>query len=372
MTQHYTSIAKFFHWLTAIAVIILLGLGMYMTSLELSPLMLKLYSWHKWIGISVLLVTVLRLAWRFTHPAPPLPDSLPPFMRMAAHGGHFMLYGLLIAMPLAGWVHSSAAGFPVVWFAVLPLPDPIGPNKAVSELFSMLHWLGAWALVLLLIAHIGAALWHHMVKHDDVLTRMLPGGRSTGALLVAALVITGSQGADAGAADAWQIDTETSKITFAAKQMNVPVTGRFGKFTAEIVFDPAAPDEASIKLEIDAASISIGNTQADQALPGEEWFAVADHPVAVFEASGFKPIGKNTYEIAGTLALKGHSETVTVMASIATSPDASDPQSLTAAATGEAKVSRTAHEIGEGQWASTATIADEVIVAFSLKARRKK
>ncbi|MGI9462844.1 MAG: YceI family protein [Aestuariivirgaceae bacterium] len=372
MTQHYTSTAKFLHWLTALAVFGLLALGLVMTSLDLSPLMLKLYSWHKWIGISVLLVTVLRLIWRYTHPAPPLPETFPRLVRLAAHSGHTALYGLLIAMPLAGWIHSSAAGFPVVWFTVLPLPDPIGPNKAVSEFFSLLHWTGAWLLIGLLIVHIGAALWHHKVRQDDVLVRMLPGGKSMGAVIVAALLVGGPQHAEAGPADAWHVDTKASEITFSAKQMNVPMTGKFSAFVAAIVFDPASPESASIKLAIDAASIATGNVQADQALPGAEWFAVADHPTATFEAKGFKPTGKNTYEIAGTLTLKGHSEAVTVVASITTSPDAGDPQLLAAKASGEATVSRTAFRIGEGQWANTATIADEVIIGFSLKARREQ
>lgn len=123
LTQHYTSLAKLFHWLTAAAVIGMLALGWYMTSLELSPLMLKLYSWHKWIGICILLVTVLRLIWRFSHPAPPLPDDMSPVLKLGAHAGHILLYGLLLGLPLAGWIHSSASGFPVVWFSIVPVPN---------------------------------------------------------------------------------------------------------------------------------------------------------------------------------------------------------------------------------------------------------
>lgn len=369
MTQHYTKLAKLFHWLTAVAVIGMLGLGWYMTSLELSPFMLKVFSWHKWIGICILILTVLRLIWRFRHPAPPLPDDIPPVLRLSANAGHVMLYGLLIGLPLAGWIHSSAAGFPVVWFSVIPLPDLVGPSKPTSDVFSWLHWAGGLLLIALLIAHIGAAIWHHTVKHDDILVRMLPGRKNISALSVLALMIAGLPDLRAGPADAWVIDADSSKISFTARQLNVPVNGTFNSYKANIVFDPESADAASIKLELETASITTGQPQADQALPGAEWFASADHPTAVFEASGFKPAGEDKYEIAGTLTIKGTSQPVTVKASIATS---GDPQGLQAKATGEATVSRTAFKVGEGQWASTATIADEVVIAFTLNARRAK
>ncbi|NNE21352.1 MAG: hypothetical protein HKN11_01965 [Rhizobiales bacterium] len=372
MTQHYSRLAKFFHWLTAVAVIALLGLGWYMTSLELSPLMLKLYSWHKWIGISVLLVTVLRLIWRFTHPAPPLPADMPPLMRTAAHGGHVLLYALLIGLPIAGWINSSAAGFPVVWFSVIPLPNLVGPSKQISDVFSWLHWAGGLLLVALLVGHIGAALWHHKVKRDDTLVRMLPRRRSVAAFFAAAVLFIAVPPSEAGPLDTWTVETGASEVTFTAQQMNVPVKGKFNAYRAAIVFNADRPDKASIRLEFDTSSITTGNVQADQALPGADWFSAADHPVAVFEASGFKPIGDDTYEVAGTLTVKGTSQPVTVKTTIATSDDPQNAQGLRAQATGVTTISRTAFKVGQGQWANTATIADEVIIAFSLKAARAR
>ena len=370
MTSQYTWTAKAIHWLTALAVLSLFGLGWYMTSLELSPLMLKLYSWHKWIGLCVLVLTVVRLVWRLTHPAPPLPDSMSPAMKMGAHLGHFGIYALLIVLPLLGWLHSSAAGFPVVWFGILPLPNLVGADKATSDLFSLLHWIGGWTLVVLLIGHIGAALWHHIVKKDDVLERMLPG--LAGAGLLAVLVTTIAAPASAGPSDVWQLDAENSEITFVAKQMNVPVNGKFTGYSAEIVFDPAAPEEASLRLEFKTDSLTTGNPQADQALPTADWFAAADHPIAVYEAKGFKANGDQSYEITGRLTLKGIAMPVAVKAAISTEPDPADEAQIVASASGEALISRTAFKIGQGQWANTATIADEVVVAFRLTARRAK
>jgi len=372
LTQHYTKLAKLFHWLTAAAVIGMLALGWYMTSLELSPFMLNLYSWHKWIGICILLMTVLRLIWRFSHPAPPLPDNMPAVLRLGAHLAHVLLYGLLIGLPLAGWIHSSAAGFPVVWFSVVPLPNLVGPSKQVSDVFSWLHWAGGLLLVALLVAHVGAAIWHHMVKRDDILVRMLPGRKSLTAFSMVALLLAVSPGLQAAPADAWTIETDTSKIRFTAKQMNAPVNGTFNAFKAAIVFDPDVLEASSIKLEFDTASISTGNPQADQALPGAEWFAAGDHPTAVFEAKTFKPAGEDKYEVFGTLTIKGTSAPVIVMAKISMTDDPDNSQQLRAKATGEATISRTAFKVGEGQWASTATIADEVVIAFDLNAWRGK
>ena len=187
MTQHYTKPAKFFHWLTAALVAALFALGWYMTTLELSPLMLKLYSWHKWIGITVLVLTVLRLVWRLKHPAPAMSDDMSPLMRTGAHAGHLLLYALLIALPLIGWARSSSAGFPVVLFSAVQLPDLIGPNKELSETLAWLHWLGGWLFLFLIGGHLGAAIWHHRVKQDDTLVRMLPGRRTVAGIAGMAL-----------------------------------------------------------------------------------------------------------------------------------------------------------------------------------------
>ena len=372
LTQHYTSLAKLFHWLTAVAVLGMIGLGWFMTSLEFSPLMLKLFSWHKWIGICILLVTVLRLIWRFSHPAPPLPDDMPPVLRLGAHAGHIMLYALLIGLPIAGWIHSSAAGFPVVWFSVIPLPNLVGPSKQISDVFSWLHWAGGLMLVALLVAHIGAAIWHHKIKKDDILVRMLPGRSSLTAVVSAMLLVAVSPRLEAAPLDVWIVDPETSKIGFTAKQMNVPVKGTFNTYTATIVFDAEQLDKSSIKLEFQTASIATGNPEADQALPSADWFSASAHPTAAFTGDDFKPVGEGKYEISGKLTIKGTTSSVTIMASISTSEDPQDPSKLTAQASGEATISRTAFKVGEGQWASTATIADEVIISFNISAQRAK
>lgn len=172
--NHYTATAKTLHWVSAALIIGLLGLGFYMSDLPLSPRKLQLYSWHKWAGVSAFILAVLRLAWRAGHPAPALPTTMPKMQQVAAHIGHLALYGLMLAIPLSGWLMSSAKGFQTVWFGVLPLPDLIGRDKELGVLLANLHSSLNVLLIVLLVAHAGAALKHHFIERDDILRRMLP------------------------------------------------------------------------------------------------------------------------------------------------------------------------------------------------------
>jgi cytochrome b561 len=170
----YSSTAIAFHWVLAIAILGSLGFGLYMTSLPFSPQQLKLYNWHKWAGITILVLSAARLLWRLTH-RPPADPPMPAWQRRAAHATHLALYALFFAVPLAGWAYSSAAGFPVVWFGIVPLPDLVGPDKPTAEwLKAVHHWL-AYALAALVALHVAAALKHHFIDRDGLIRRMTPG-----------------------------------------------------------------------------------------------------------------------------------------------------------------------------------------------------
>ena len=174
MTDRYTGTAKTLHWLMAILLFGLLALGFYMHDLPLSPEKLKLFSWHKWAGVTAFLLVLARLGWRVTHLPPALPASMPRTMQLAAHAGHFALYALMIAIPLSGWLMSSALGFQTVWFGVLPIPDLLDKNKELGDLLVVVHKGLNLLFVAVLAGHIGAALKHHFIDRDDILTRMLP------------------------------------------------------------------------------------------------------------------------------------------------------------------------------------------------------
>lgn len=170
----YTATAKTLHWLIALLILGLLPLGLYMADLPLSPLKLKLYSYHKWAGMTALALVALRILWRIGHQPPPLPSTQAPWQRSAAHLGHFLLYVLMLAVPLSGWLMTSAKGFPVVWFGVLQLPDLVAKDKELGDLLELVHSSLNYALMALIAIHILAALKHQWIDRDGTLTRMLP------------------------------------------------------------------------------------------------------------------------------------------------------------------------------------------------------
>ena len=174
MKSTYTSTAKVLHWLKALMFFGLLALGFYMHELPLSPEKLQFYAWHKWAGVTVFLLVLFRLYWRVTHRPPALPESMPRPLQRVAHAGHLIIYILMIAIPLSGWLMSSAKGFQTVWFGVLPIPDLIAKDKAWGDLLALVHQSLNLLFVAVLTGHIAAALKHHFVDKDDILTRMLP------------------------------------------------------------------------------------------------------------------------------------------------------------------------------------------------------
>lgn len=179
-TDRYTFTAMALHWLLAAGILGAFGMGLYLDGLPFSPAKLKLINWHKWAGITILALSVARLLWRLTHRPPALPAriaaAMPVWQHVAHHGTHHLMYLLFFAVPLLGWAYSSAKGFPIVWFGVLPLPDLIGKDRELGDLLQSVHWWLNMTLVATLLAHVGAALKHHFFDRDDVLKRMLPGG----------------------------------------------------------------------------------------------------------------------------------------------------------------------------------------------------
>lgn len=170
-TARYTPVAVGLHWLLALLIVGTFCLGLYMADLPLTPTRVRLFNYHKWVGVTILTLSALRLLWRLGH-RPPADLPAPAWQQRAAHLTHGALYLLFFAVPLVGWAYSSAAGFPIVVFGVLPLPDFVPKDHALSLALKPWHGWLAYTLAALVVLHVLAALQHHVVAKDGLLRRM--------------------------------------------------------------------------------------------------------------------------------------------------------------------------------------------------------
>lgn len=172
--NRYTATAMTLHWLIALLIFIAFPVGLIMSEMAFSPFTLKLFSWHKWVGVTVFALALIRLTWRLTHPVPQLPIDMVSWEKILAHAVHIALYILLFAIPLSGWLMSSAKGFQTVYLGLFPIPDLIAKNPALGEKLEQAHALLNWLLLSLVVLHILGALKHYFIDRNDILARMLP------------------------------------------------------------------------------------------------------------------------------------------------------------------------------------------------------
>jgi cytochrome b561 len=170
----YTRTAVALHWIVAVLIIGNLAFGLYVAGLPISPTKLRTVSWHKWVGVTILLLAAARLAWRLRHPAPTLPAAMAPWEQRLANGTHMLLYVLFFAAPITGWLFSSAAGFPVVYLGLVQLPDLVSKDRELADVLRAAHkWIN-YTMAAVIVLHAAAAIKHHVRDRDDVLVRMLP------------------------------------------------------------------------------------------------------------------------------------------------------------------------------------------------------
>jgi cytochrome b561 len=171
----YTAIARLFHWSTAALVLLMIPIGIVMANVNVGPAQDMLYHLHRSVGVILLPLVLARLFYRMNHPPPLLPASVPAAQRQIAHLTHWMLYGLLLLQAMVGWIATSAYRAPILVFWLFELP-PIWPvDRPFSESLFAVHRVIGIALLVLVIVHIGTALFHHVVLKDTVLRRMVRG-----------------------------------------------------------------------------------------------------------------------------------------------------------------------------------------------------
>jgi cytochrome b561 len=173
MPESYDRAAIALHWITALLIVANLLLGLSMVPLPISPRKLQWYLWHKSIGVTIVAVTSLRLAWRALRPHP-APVAMPSWQRRATTVSHAMLYALLLVIPISGWLYSSATGVQVVYLGIVPLPNVVPKDKALADTLRIVHVTLNALLAGVVCLHVAAALKHHFVDRDAVLVRMLP------------------------------------------------------------------------------------------------------------------------------------------------------------------------------------------------------
>lgn len=169
--KQYGLIAILLHWIMAILIVGLI-IGLYMTRIPIGLLKLKLFGWHKEYGILVLMLVMLRIVWRVTNIHPSLAELLT-FERIAARIVHWLFYVFMIALPLTGWLITSAAGLEISFFGLFLIPNLISPNENLRALFQGIHQWLSYGLIVTFCGHVGAALKHHFINKDTILRRML-------------------------------------------------------------------------------------------------------------------------------------------------------------------------------------------------------
>ncbi|HQR90703.1 MAG: cytochrome B [Caulobacter sp. 12-67-6] len=420
----YTTVAIVIHWLIAAAIIFQIILGWRAGDGPKGQTTFALYQLHKSIGITILLLSLFRLAWKLTHKSPPPPVGQPNWERIASHVVHWGFYVIMIGLPLTGWIIVSASrtNIPTLLYGVVPwphlplLPDLTAGAKAVwHDIGEIGHGMLVKTTYLLLLLHLGAVAKHQILDKDAVFSHMAPGARPgwkeprawLAAAGLAAVIAAGylympavkpavaapvvaeepmtpePAAASATPADA-PVSTEAApapmesplkdpvawtvskggKLGFTASWSGEALEGSFTRWSADILFSPEALDRSKLTVSIDTASAQTGDAQRDESLPSGDFFDTAAHPKATFTATKFRKTGEGRYVADGTLSLRGVSKPLSLPFSLKIDGD-------TATARGVTTLDRTAFGVGQGEWASTDQIAANVKVSFALTARRK-
>ncbi|MDE2261645.1 MAG: YceI family protein [Gammaproteobacteria bacterium] len=352
--ERWGSLSQFFHWLIVALIAIQAALGLTGIMLPLGVQKLAVLARHKSIGITILGLAALRLLWRCLNPTPPLPSNLRPHERFLARFTHAALYVLLFAMPLTGWIMSSARGFPVSWFSLFQLPDLVPKSETLYDAMVRTHAALAIALAVTVALHIAGAIKHHFVLKDDTLRRMLPFGRPTLTVLVGVML---APAAAHSAEPAYALLAAQSSLTYAFSQAGARNQGRFKSFA--VSFDPRA---GRLDVMIDMSSFDTGDQQRNGILGGKDFFDAAQYPQSRFTASRIEKTAAG-YAATGSLTLRGVTRGITIPFTWRTATVQGRPVGYLS---GQTTLRRLDFGVGQGQWQSTDWVGNDVTVRYAL------
>lgn len=410
--SRYSAVAIVLHWLIAAAIVFQVIIAWRMGGGR-TPEGFALVQLHKSIGITVLLLSLARLAWRLTHRPPPLPAGMASWEKALAKVAHVGLYVIMIGLPITGWIMVSASRIqvPTLLYGVVPWPHVPGLAHLAEPTKSAWHGFGetghevlAWGAYILVALHVAGALKHQLLSKDEpVLAHMAPGTKPGAwfdprlvAIVAAALAVIGAgyvaapappaskplpppppaeeapietpqaavpAEAPAATPSAWKVNAG-STLGFATAWGGTAIEGRFDRWTADILFSPEALDKSKVSVSIDLASAVSGDSQRDESMQGADWFDVASHAKATFVANRFEKTGENRYVAHGTLTLRGVARPQRLPFTLKIEGDK-------ARVSGVTTLDRTAFGVGQGEWKSTDQIPAEVKVSVNLTATRR-
>jgi len=324
----YNSVAIALHWLIAIAIIGLLAVGKWMTSLpEADPLRFSATQWHKSFGILVLVLSVVRLVWKLGHRSPPPPGSIRAWEKMAAGAMHLLLYLMMFLLPITGWymVSASPLNLNTLLFGVVPLPHlPIDvfsmDKESLAQLFLDAHHLLSSALLAMVLFHVLAALRHQFMLRDNIISRMLIGEQHRGENdlshgliygsvlaglgLLALVAMTAGRELPAQAGD----DAPSAaglQVAFVATQLGEPLNGSFEQAQIDVRLDADDPAASTMRATVWTATAKTGDSQVTITLPTADWFASEAYPQATFNSTSIEPLTAQRYLVRGEMQIKG-------------------------------------------------------------------
>jgi len=390
-STHYGPAAKLLHWLVASMIVLQFVLAKMADNAgdADSPLrQLALLANHKSVGITILALAVVRIAWRIRNRPPALPTTMPKWQVTASHASHWSLYFLLFAMPISGWLMSSASAYSVSWFNLLQLPDFVSPNPELKDVFEEIHETLAKLLLLVAGIHVGAAIKHAIVDKDGVLQRMVSTVSVALGLVILVLGVTwlgaAGQGSGESASSAeagtstdiavpanaalvsselplWQIDYATSYIRFIGDQAGAEFEGTWQAWSAELRFAADNLGASNINVTVDATSAETQDDDRDVTLSDPEWFDSFDFPEAYFRASRFSKIDVGNFVADGQLIIKNLATPTQLRFAVR-----ADGNRRTLA--GTAQLDRLQLGVGTGEWEDTDWVGKDVSVEVYVEA----
>jgi cytochrome b561/polyisoprenoid-binding protein YceI len=390
----YHSFSQLLHWLIAGLIVLQFVLANLADGASESGSAIRelaLLANHKSVGITVLALVVVRLFWRIKTPPPNLPATMDQWQALASHISHWTLYGLIIFLPISGWLMSSASAYSVSWFNLFQLPDFVAPNPDLKELFEGIHEFLGKALLVVALIHVLAAIKHQVIDKDGVLARMsstvsigifavviatgiwtLGGAGKTsesGDTTVAASPIAEKQtsaaitesATDGSRLPAWKIDYENSHIRFTGDQAGAAFDGIWKSWSANLYFDDKALDASTFDVTVYTTEVETDDVDRNVTLADPEWFDVRQFPEAYFRASSFVQLDDGGFVANGRLTIKDVASPIELHFTV-------EENGAERLLVGSAEMLRMALGVGTGEWGDTSWVSDEVTVNVRVQA----